>query len=864
MHGPDGVSSRRTATFPESIASLKRALRRFDARGLAALGATGIAGSIAGAVWGGALPLASLVLAAASLGGAVVLYVRRAVTMPPAAASARRSGSRDPAFAAVLDLLETVIGPIEVGITVFDEEERLLLTNEKMLKIYPGANEIMVTGRRFEDIIRHAAGVGAIRDAVGREEEWIAERLARFRNPGPTHDYVLRDGRWIRVNERRLANGWTVTSRIDITELKQREQALQESEQRLYDIAQSASDWFWEMGPDLRFTWFSERLREVLGVEPMDWIGKSQKDIFDPADPPPGWRAHLEDLAARRPFRNFEYAARLPGGETRCLRVSGQPVFGADGTFLGYRGTGSDVTAEIAAEQRARTAQTRLREAIESIPEAFALYDAEDRLVLCNSKFRELYPPVADKLVPGTPFRDIARMIAETGLYPDAVGRIDEWVEEQIAGHRTPSDEIVERRLGDRWLQVSERRTQDGGVVVVQTDITAIKARERERAQESDLLRTTLENIGQGLGAFDGDHRLYAWNRRFVDMFGLPDRLARTGTPMRSIIEHIAGLGQLRRVSNGDSRPASAEELTAEPGRLYELWLPDERSVEIRHFTMEDGGTVCTFTDVSDRKKAEKELIKAKEEAEFANRSKSEFLANMSHELRTPLNAIIGFSEMICNELFGPLENPRYREFAVDIYDSGRHLLDLINDILDLSKVEAGKHILEDAAVDIERTVEATLRLVNHRAMRGQIELSTEIPDDLPLLYADERAMKQVLLNLLSNAVKFTRPGGRVTVRVAVACDGGLDIVVADTGIGIPEKDIPRVFTPFTQVDSALTREYEGTGLGLSLVKSLVDLHGGTVELVSSEGKGTTVTVHMPPDRVLPRIEKTGKRKAGA
>jgi PAS domain S-box-containing protein len=257
------------------------------------------------------------------------------------------------------------------------------------------------------------------------------------------------------------------------------------------------------------------------------------------------------------------------------------------------------------------------------------------------------------------------------------------------------------------------------------------------------------------------------------------------------------------------------------------------------------------MTDVTDRKAMEEELVKSKDAAEFANRTKTEFLAHMSHELRTPLNAIIGFSEVIKNQMFGSDGLPRYIDYAADIHRSGQHLLDLINDILDLSKLEAGKLELHETEVALADTVAQCCKLVGNSAREGQVKLVQEIGKPLPSLRTDERALKQVLLNLLSNAIKFTPKNGTVTVRSNVQSDGGLEIQVSDTGIGIKAEEIKVALSPFGQIDSKLARQHKGTGLGLPICKSLVELHGGTFALDSTLGKGTTVTVTFPTERLI-------------
>ncbi len=223
----------------------------------------------------------------------------------------------------------------------------------------------------------------------------------------------------------------------------------------------------------------------------------------------------------------------------------------------------------------------------------------------------------------------------------------------------------------------------------------------------------------------------------------------------------------------------------------------------------------------------------------------------MSHELRTPLNAVIGFSDMICSETFGPVGSPKYLEYVKDIHGAGMHLLELINDILDLAKIEAGKIELYEENVDASHVIRSCLTLMKERAADAGVLLEHDIASGLPALRADERKLKQILLNLLSNAVKFTVAGGKVTIRTWFRTDGGYVFQVADTGIGIALEDISRALTPFSQIDGDLNRKYEGTGLGLPLTKVLTELHGGSLDLQSEVGVGTTVTVRFPAERIV-------------
>ncbi|WP_259780856.1 PAS domain-containing sensor histidine kinase [Aestuariispira ectoiniformans] len=303
------------------------------------------------------------------------------------------------------------------------------------------------------------------------------------------------------------------------------------------------------------------------------------------------------------------------------------------------------------------------------------------------------------------------------------------------------------------------------------------------------------------------------------------------------------------------------DNLVIEEGRLVEreVSVPQsdgrDKIVLLQKFPVRgsDGeiiGIGAIGTDLTENYRAHEALRLAKESAEIANRAKSEFLANMSHELRTPLNAVIGFSEILQNQLFGPIEQQQYQEYIDDINTSARHLLEILNDILDMSKVESGEYLLDDEVFPCRDELSRCLRLIREKAVRNGLAVSLVEQEAGLLLRADRRVFKQVMLNLLSNAVKFTHEGGQITVSVARTGEGGLEIDVSDTGIGIAPEDINRVLQPFGQADSSLSRKVEGTGLGLSLVQRFMQLHGGDLVLESEPNKGTTARVTFPFDRV--------------
>lgn len=357
----------------------------------------------------------------------------------------------------------------------------------------------------------------------------------------------------------------------------------------------------------------------------------------------------------------------------------------------------------------------------------------------------------------------------------------------------------------------------------------------------------------------DAEGRITLFNAGAEAMFGY--RAVRIlGKPLEILIPkrfrgrhraHIAGFVAGGR--GGMRRMGQRGEILAR--RKGGAEFPAEAS--IMHYQVQ-GERVLTaiLRDISDRVAAEAARHEAARQAELANRAKSEFLANMSHELRTPLNAIIGFTEVMSRETFGPLGSARYRGYCKDIGEAGRHLLSLINDVLDVSKIEAGQMQPLEAEVDVAGAIHACLRMVRERAQTAGLSIHLQIADDLPPLFCDERLLKQMLLNLLSNAIKFTLEGS-IAVTALVASDATLQISVADTGIGIAGADIPKALQPFGQVDSTITRKFGGTGLGLHLTRCMVELHGGHLDLTSTVGIGTTATLTFPARRLRPGQSKT-------
>ncbi len=429
------------------------------------------------------------------------------------------------------------------------------------------------------------------------------------------------------------------------------------------------------------------------------------------------------------------------------LRVRCELSQGAGDADAGLHliGIAVDITEQKSLAEKTVEADLRLRDAIETIPEAFVLWDAEDRLVLCNSHFQRLHKLPDSAVTPGTSYETVI----EVGKMPEVRTRLHD------AGTQAPGARTFEAQLDDgSWLHISERRTKDGGYVSVGTDITRIKEHEQKLVDNDLRLRATV-----------------------ID-------LKRSQTALEQQALELADL---------------AEKYSEEKNR-----------------------------------------------AEEANQTKSKFLANMSHELRTPLNAIIGFSEIMESGMFGTLGSEKYQEYCHDILTSGHYLLEVINDILDMSKIEAGRMKLDMESLDLSKTLAESLRVVSGRADDKNLVVSADIEGTISVV-ADRRAIKQIIVNLLSNAVKFTPDGGKVTVRSRLLRDS-IVLMIADTGIGIAPHSLARLGRPFEQVESQLTKTYHGSGLGLAIARSLTQLHGGTMRLRSRLGTGTVVCVSLPRD----------------
>ncbi len=483
------------------------------------------------------------------------------------------------------------------------------------------------------------------------------------------------------------------------------------------------------------------------------------------------------------------------------------------------------------------------QEIVDTLNEGFIQYDSDDRLVLCNQRAREMYTVRAHLFRRGNYLAEILRGSIELGdLLTDGIP-VDEFIRLRT-GKNGRSRSVHDNYLsGGRVIRISQRRTSDGGRVAIHSDITELK-----RAHE--LLRNAIEAMTEGFALYGPDDRLVVCNQKLLELHADVADILVPGSSFAQILRRMMDAGTW--TATPDDLDTYIEQRVLRRRKLgehvVERSMADGRWLRISGELLPDGHYVAIHTDITEQKQRELALTEAKLQAETASRAKSSFLANVSHELRTPLNAIIGFTDVMCHEMFGPLGSARYAEYASDVNSSALHLLALINDLLDMSKIEAGKYTLYDEYFELPPLVAECARQLAPQLELGELELHQTITPELPKLRADLRAIRQILLNLLSNAIKFTGPGGVIGIDVRTD-RGGITVTVTDTGIGIGPEDLEQLTKPFQQAGNPMLNNRSGTGLGLSISRSLTELHGGTIAIASTLGEGTRVTFRLPPSR---------------
>jgi signal transduction histidine kinase/chorismate-pyruvate lyase len=742
-------------------------------------------------------------------------------------------------------LLAATLDNMEQGMLVLDPKMRIRLWNPRLFELMQMPESLCHVGMTMPELI------GAMRRHQGKDTNGLGAAVAEELRPERESTATLRPdnfgGRTIERRRRPLPDGGMVLTYTDMTEARARESEIAEKSMLLSMVLENMDQGIMVLDPRGNVRMWNERVVEQyrfpagflrVGMPSLEVVEQiARQGEFGPGDPTALAQARVAEMSDER---QAIFSRRLSNGRVIERRRRDLPD---GGTVL----THTDITALSERERALDEKSTHLSAVLASMDQGILVLDGDANIRTWNQRAVELLDLPQERLRIGMSAATLMRLIGERLGQSEA--EVEHIIETRLAELRSGEPRtITGRPTNDRFIERRSQPMPDGGIVVTYSDITERKRRENVIAENAALLGATLDNIEQGLVVLDPQHRIKLWNNRMIEMFGLPPQVMEVGRPFAEVLRYfIEGYG----LPPDEVESEMADrllELTEHPIPWVDRVRPDGRVIERRRRLMPSGGSVITYGDVTTRKRGEAALQRAKEEAEIASRSKTEFLANMSHELRTPLNAIIGFSDILMRELFGPIGQERYAEYARDIHASGQHLLKLINDVLDISKIEVNMIDLAEEVVDVAAVVDSCLRLMRDRATVAGVTIAVEMPERPPTLHGDGRRLKQILLNLVSNAVKFTPAGGRVVIRVK-ADESGFRFIVADTGIGIAKSDVETALRPFGQIDSSLARRYEGTGLGLPLARSMAELHGGRLDIESEPGTGTTVTVWLPPGR---------------
>ena len=619
--------------------------------------------------------------------------------------------------------------------------------------------------------------------------------------------------------------------------------------ERFYDvIGLMSSEMFWQTDEQHRFTYMSPAVVEAVDVPMSDQLGKTRAELSTDDLSKPEWRQHLEDLAAHRPFRNFCYTRNHSNGEQRMISATGRPIFDEKGRFHGYIGVAMDITNRLQTEAKAKSAHDVLMAAINALDCIFAIWDSSDRLVICNEHFLKLNAEVPSASMIGVTFEEHLRAVVDAGLIGDEEDP-DIWFKSRLDRHRNPRGAFEITRQNGRTILINEAKLEDGSTIILSNDITPQKKIEKALLESQQRLLDFSSTAADWFWEMDADLR-YSYisvDEPMVTGLSAADYLGRTHretTPRRFGENKMAAFEAMlnKRQTFSDVR--------------YSRILGDGTEIHLAISgkpVFDDDGEFIGYRgggrNIGGLVETEEALRHEKERAEQASRAKSEFLAHMSHELRTPLNAILGFSDIISQQIFGPVGNDSYIDYAGDIHRSGEHLLSLINDLLDLSKIEAGKFDLEEEDLLLQDVVEQSERLFAHRFSQRSIRCSVRINDNAQRLRADRRALAQIFFNLLSNAEKFNADAGRIDVLISRGDDGGICISIKDTGCGFRIDETVTALAPFGRIENPMTKQTPGTGLGLPIVKALMDLHDAKLDISSEIDRGTEVTLLFPPNR---------------
>jgi len=730
------------------------------------------------------------------------------------------------------------------GITLYGPDRRVIATNRISMAIAGYATPDEMVGETYEQVMRHQAPLEKLRDPDA-EAAFRQQALALDRSKPIRYQRRRATGEVFDVASDPTSDGGFVVSVSDVTPLVDAQEEAQRRAGMLQVMLENSRQGVVLYDAQQRLIAANALAGEMMGLpELLAKPGTTHREILAAQRArgmyggPDGGEAQERFFTALDRSKPHRMQRTLPDG--RRFDVASDPT--PDGGFVI---SVADITPLVRAEAAAENRAGLLRTMLENNTSGVLLYDHERRLRAFNSLAVTLteMPDLPDCM--GLTLEEtLTRQVTSGNLGAGEQGELER--QRLVVLDRSQAHRSQQLTQGGLVLNFASDPTPDGGFVISLTDVTPLARAEGEAKRRAEILGVMLGNIRHGIVLFDAAGNLVASNAKLREMLDLPEDALQPGTHMHDMVDALYARGEYGTGEQG-LRVAEAIKLRPRFAPIRSLRpRPDGSVLEVVSDPTPDGGWVVTYSDVTEERRIRDELEAAREAAEAANRAKSRFLATMSHELRTPLNAVIGFSEV----LRGHPSSAQTEEFASAIHEAGRHLLSLIDDILDITKTETGGAPLVLENVALLPLIEGAVRMVKQAAAHGQLTLTLDLPPDLLPLRADARRLRQVLLNLLNNATKFTLEGGRITLRAR--CDAkGLTLEVEDTGIGIEPHDIERAFEPFTQLDSALSRRFPGSGLGLHLCRVLTEAQGGKLVLDSTPGVGTIARLTFPPSSLI-------------
>jgi PAS domain S-box-containing protein len=779
---------------------------------------------------------------------------------------------------------------LQQGICVVDADLRVVHCDRRFLELLDYPAELGQSGRLVTDLVKHQVerGHGGPQD----DRRLVPSRL----HPSPDLEiekvscigaggrrvelctWPLPDGGFVQActsldaadpsPERRSA----VVEPIGAPAHERADRALRSpagDDGHLAEVADSGSAWLWESDAELRLSHLSHQFTALTGIPTEHVLGRTLLELAGES----ASGRHEAALRARQPLRDFCHRLTdAVSGASRHLRISGRPLIDSAGRFLGYRGTGTDITAEVEATRSAARAETRLRDAIDSLNDGFALFDEHDRLVICNRRFSEIDGLTPSLAAPGTSWTAMLQASVAAGRYATAEGRAEAYLAERLEHHRRADGTVLEQQLRDRrWIQICAYRTSDGGTVSTRTDITELKRRESAQIELGDQLRTqylrfnaALNNMIQGLCMFDADQRLIVCNERYLQIYGFSSEVVKPGVRLREIMEYSVSLGNYRREDAERAiieRPTTADK--REQAVLYQR-LNDGRVIAVMHQPMAGGGSVATYEDVTQTVRAEEALRDYARRLERSNRELQDFASIASHDLQEPLRKIEAFGSRLRAKCADELSEDGHA-YVERMHDAAVRMRSLINDLLTYSSVTTDARPF--VAVDLGQIAQEVIS--DLQVTIEQADARVEVRD-LPEIEADPTQMRQLLQNLLSNALKFQHEGVPPVIRISarlrhaerihrlIGLPDLCEVTVADNGIGFEQSYAERIFGIFQRLHGRGT--YPGTGIGLATCRKIVERHGGAISAISEPGQGARFLFTLPikqPPRPDPAVERS-------